>query len=390
MPDLVYFLSHPIQYQVPLIRRIVESGLDMEVVYQTTAGAESYFDAEFNQQVAWDIPLLSGYRYHVLPAASRSASLRKQATLHLQNLPPKAVWAHGWGTPYARAGWFAARDLGIPVLMRGDAQLLCRKGGPARRLAHRILLTWLFRRVDHFLAIGSANRDYYRHYGVPDSRITLMPYAVDNDFFMNRCASASPARESLRHQLGIPAGAPVILFAGKFIWEKSLDVLLQAMGKMMRTSPAGPKPHLLLAGDGLLRGELEPLAVVQAPGHIHFLGFQNQSAMPALYDLCDVFVLPSVFDQWGLVVNEAMCAGKPVVVSDHVGASRDLVRPGQNGSVFPASDVDALAAALQHWCRPDAAAAGGRVSLEIIGRWDLDSNVKALHHALATLGSPPA
>lgn len=386
MPDLVYFLSHPIQYQVPLIRRIVDSGMDMEVVYQSIAGAEGYFDAEFNQEVAWDIPLLSGYRHQVLASAPGTPGWPKQAKDLLDRLRPGAVWVHGWGTPYARAGWFAAHDLGLPVLMRGDAQLLCRKGGMARRLAHRIILSWLFRRVDHFLAIGSANRDYYRHYGVPDSRITLMPYAVDNAFFRDRCAAARPGREALRRKLGLPAGAPVILFAGKFIWEKSLDVLLQAMGRL-RDGPS-PRPHLLLAGDGLLRGELEALAASQAPGHVHFLGFQNQSAMPGLYDLCDVMVLPSVFDQWGLVVNEAMCAGKPVVVSDHVGASRDLVRPGENGTVFPAGDAVTLAAALQHWCRADNSTAGGRASLEIIGRWDFDANVRALRHALAALGLP--
>src|SRR5208282_179819 len=80
---------------------------------------------------------------------------------------------------------------------------------------------------------------------------------------------------------------------------------------------------------------------------VHFLGFKNQGELPAFYDLCDVFVLPSHFEPWGLVVNEVMNAARPVIVSDRVGAAPDLVSDGVNGFIYPNGDVPALASKLR-------------------------------------------
>jgi glycosyltransferase involved in cell wall biosynthesis len=128
-----------------------------------------------------------------------------------------------------------------------------------------------------------------------------------------------------------------------------------------------------MVGDGELRPSLEKLAQETAPGRVKFLGFQNQTELPALYDLCDVFVLPSRFEPWGLVVNEVMNAGKPVIVSDQVGSGSDIVREGENGSIFPAGDVAGLTQILDRWCGDETAREqAGHQSLEIISKWGFD------------------
>jgi glycosyltransferase involved in cell wall biosynthesis len=142
-----------------------------------------------------------------------------------------------------------------------------------------------------------------------------------------------------------------------------------------------------MVGDGELRPALEKLAAEAAPGRVKFLGFRNQSELPALYDLCDVFVLPSAFEPWGLVVNEVMNAGKTVVVSDQVGSGPDLVREGENGSIFPAGDVAALARKLDQWCGNQAAREeAGRKSLEIISKWGFDAVLDGLRMTAHSLG----
>src|SRR5208283_4761924 len=123
------------------------------------------------------------------------------------------------------------------------------------------------------------------------------------------------------------------------------------------------------------RARLESSARALRWDSIRFIGFRNQSELPAMYDLCDVFVLPSEREPWGLVINEVMNAGKPVIVSDRVGAGPDLVEDGVNGFVFPARDVAALADRLQRMIEnPDARAAMGGRAFEKVARHGFDAD----------------
>jgi len=151
-------------------------------------------------------------------------------------------------------------------------------------------------------------------------------------------------------------------------------------------SDAAQLPYLLFVGDGPLKQPLERLAGVHNGTSIRFLGFKNQTELPAFYDLCDVFVLPSRFEPWGLVVNEAMNAGKPVIVSDRVGAGADLVGHADNGWVFPAGNVTALAKALQGACNLRSGLERmGKRSLARINKWDYDADYRGLQQAVAAV-----
>ena len=424
---IAYALTHPIQYQVPLIRHLRAGGIDLEVVYATDITARGYQDAGFGTRVTWDVPLLEGYPHRVLfpdaplPSGLRAFGRHRRAlSAAFDEIKPDAVWVHGWGNSYPLAALRAARLKNLPVLMRGETYLDCLHGGKLRRAVHAAALSLLFRSVSQFLAIGSANREYYRCHGVSDERIQLAPYAVDNAFFQARCQEASLNREKLRAELGIEPGRPVILFCAKLIPVKDPATLIRAVGRLagapahagasgdrvLANAPtndvgapakvrdsddralanAPTVPVLLMVGDGELRPSLEKLANEVAPGQVKFLGFRNQTELPALYDLCDLFVLPSVFEPWGLVVNEVMNAGKPVVVSDNIGSGHDLVRPGINGDVFPAGNVDALVEKMSPWLH-DAALRerGGEESLQIINHWGFEENLAGMRQAIESL-----
>jgi glycosyltransferase involved in cell wall biosynthesis len=135
-------------------------------------------------------------------------------------------------------------------------------------------------------------------------------------------------------------------------------------------------------GDGGSRLELERNATATGWKAIKFVGFRNQTEMPAFYDLCDVFVIPSMMEPWGLVVNEAMNAGKAIIASDRVGCAPDLVRRS-NGFIFKAGDVADLARTLRDTLAdPQRCAEMGRQSLEIINHWSFAEDLQGLHTAL--------
>lgn len=398
---VAYFLTHPIQYQSPLIRHVSAAGVDVEVVYATDAGSRTYFDPGFGQEVCWDVPLLEGYPHRILNReeptgshAAQQAHFERQISALLDEERFDAVWVHGWAHPFTQAAWRQARSRKIPLLLRGETFLGCVRGGKLRRLAHRLVFSRKFREVSAFLSVGKLNRQLYQAYGVPESKIFSMPYVVDNAFFQKRCQEAAPNREKLRAELGIEPGRRVILFCGKLIDVKDPGTLIRAVGKLVKPerqgnhvlTSAATAPVLLMVGDGELRPSLEKLAQETASGRVKFLGFQNQTELPALYDLCDVFVLPSRFEPWGLVVNEVMNAGKPVIVSDQVGSGPDLVMPGGNGGVFRAGDAADLADQLRPWLLDaERRAQGGAASLKRINAWGFEACADGLQRALRSL-----
>jgi glycosyltransferase involved in cell wall biosynthesis len=175
-----------------------------------------------------------------------------------------------------------------------------------------------------------------------------------------------------------------VLFAAKLIDRKRPDLLLGAFGRV-HADTSTHRPYLLFAGDGPMRAELEARAAAIAPHAVRFLGFQPQGDLPRWYDLCDLFVLPSAQDSWGLVINEVMCAGRAVIASDRVGAAADLVRPGENGAIFRTDHGDDLTRVLREaLVDPMRLAAMGQRSLEIIDRWSFTENVAGLRRALAS------
>ena len=128
---------------------------------------------------------------------------------------------------------------------------------------------------------------------------------------------------------------------------------------------------------------MQALAADAPANSIHFLGFRSQAELPPLYDICDVFVLPSNTEPWGLVTNEAMNAGRAIIATTEVGSARDLVRDGENGFIIEPGDIDALADRLLTLCRDrDLCDRMGQKSLEIIENWDFNADLAGLHEAL--------
>jgi glycosyltransferase involved in cell wall biosynthesis len=388
MVRLAYFVSHPIQYQAPLLRRIAaDPDIDLKVSFYSDFSLKAYKDPGFGKSIKWDVPLTEGYEHQFLDCWGSKQQhswyqqpIAKDIRNYLKQGQFDAIWVHGWSWLCSLQAILAAENLGIPILLRGESNGVKETAHPAKKIAKQTFLNWLFPKIAGFLYIGTMNRQFYQSYGINEERLFHVPYAVDNDYFGQQAANSRANQQQLRQSLNLEPGRPIILYAAKLIEVKRPQDLLFAYQSLSPDGRKEPEPYLLFVGDGALRPELEEKAKATGWNSIRFLGFRNQSEIPAMYDLCDVFVLPSSFEPWGLAINEVMNAGKAVVVSDQVGCAPDLVLEGENGRIFPVGDTKALALAMQ-WGISHRIQAG-EVSRKHIQNWSFEEDLCRLKNAL--------
>ena len=387
---LAYLVSHPIQYQAPLLRQIAaDPDIDLTVFFCSDISTRKHVDEGFGQVIEWDTPLLDCYKYVFLKAydddytPSVIRPINSGLARALKEGQFDALWVHGYMRLYHMISMFRARMMGVIVLNRDEAWELSAARGPIKNFIKHLLF-FALRKICHgWLVIGSANKDYYLAHGMKEETIFPMPYTVDNQYFREQAVAARTNQDVLRADLNLESGRPIILYASKFMERKRPEDLVEAVARLAK-DPKNQQPYLLMVGDGEQRAALEQqVQDLRIEGSVRVTGFRNQSELPSFYSLCDVFVLPSLLEPWGLAVNEVMTAGRAVVASDQVGAVFDLIRDGENGHVFPAGDVDALTTSLSHIVSdPDISEKMGQRSLEIIENWGFREDIEGLKSGL--------
>lgn len=380
-PRIAIVASHVIQYQAPLFQRLAASGeVDLTVFYCDSAGSEVYEDRDMKTTLAWDIPLLTGYQYERLHNSSPLGSLNGWGLVNF-DLPGRLIKGHfdavvfmGWGVVTYWLGFAVCYCRRIPFFLYGDSNEVPPNHSIRQRLRDRVLRA-LFARAAGFLVSGRYNSDYYRHYGADETRFFFVPWAVDNDRFERESRLTDVERNELRTAYGISPDALVIVFSGKLLPRKGPMDLLKAFADLPNRDGAA----VLFLGEGVERQRLEEFCKDRSLKNVRITGFLNQSILPKMYGISDVFVLPSYFDPRATVVNEAMAAGLACVVSDCIGPSGDIVRDGENGFVVPAGDVGALGSRLNRFVEERSLARQmGERSREIIERWSYREDVNGI------------
>jgi glycosyltransferase involved in cell wall biosynthesis len=390
---LAYVVSHPIQYQAPLLRRIArEPDIALTVLFGSDFSVRGYQDEGFGVEVRWDVPLLEGYTSEFLKplrdtgtvSATSPVSRGLYRRLLQEDGRPAfdALWVHGYASVNSLQAILAANALGIPVLLRAESWMGDRERSAWKLAAKKFFFRALGHGIAAVMPIGTLNAQYWQHYFGDAVPQFPMPYAVDNAWFSERAAAVDEA--NLRASLNLEAGRPVILFASKLQERKHADHLIEAYARFAAGSSAQETPYLVIVGDGEERTRLETMTRDLNLSGVRFTGFRNQSELPGFFRLADVFVLPSQHEPWGLIVNEAMAAGCAVIVSDDVGCHVDLVTDGIEGFVYPVGDVAALAQALRRvFAAPQTAAKMGEAARQRMATWSFEEDVHGLRAALA-------
>lgn len=352
MPEQRYrvlaLATHPVQYMTPLFRRMAaHPALDFQVAYCTLRGAEGAHDPEFGANIQWDVPLLDGYTWsHVPNRGSGNESFfglcNPGLWEHIRRGKYDAVLCF---VGYVRASFWiaclASKFSTAAFLFGADATSLTPRDGRNWKIPIKKLF-WprLFRLADQVIVPSSDGRDFMCSLGIERDHVSLSGDCVDNEWWMQQ--SKKVDRAAVRASWGVSPGDTVVVFSAKLQpWKRPLD-LLRAFAKADLSSAL-----LVFAGEGPLRPQLEAEAAdLGVSARTRMLGFVNQSQLPAVYTAADLLVLPSGFEPFGLVVNEAMCCGCAAAASDCCGAARDLVAPVSPDLVFRCGDIDALAKIL--------------------------------------------
>ena len=299
--------------------------------------------AGFGVGFDWDVDLVSGYEHVFMTNVARRPGLDRfggcdtpSVLSHLGSSESDCVLIMGWQfKAYVQAA-IAAKRLGLPLLVRGDSQLDTPRG-MFKRAAKNLIYPGLLRAFDAALYVGERSKAYWHHYRYPESRLFFSPHCVDNDWFAARATTAT--RDALRAKLGISPETKVLLFVGKLQPFKRPTDLVAAAAHLNKM---GEQIAVIVAGAGEMADEISQVA--KSVGVVaHLLGFCNQTEMPAIYAASDVLVLPSEHETWGLVANEALACGKPIVLADTVGSAPDLAADGSAGRVYPAGNILSLA-----------------------------------------------
>jgi glycosyltransferase involved in cell wall biosynthesis len=377
---LAIITTHPIQYNAPLFKLLHQRGnIEIKVFY--TWGEEvlqKKFDPGFNKNIEWDIPLLDGYEYKFVENIAKdkgsyhfrgidNPSLNKE----IESWGADAILVYGWSfkSHLKVMRYFKGK---IPVLFRGDSTLL-QQQGKLKTLFRKIFLSWVYKYVDTALYVGTHNKAYFKNCGLKENQLHFAPHAIDNARFQTTNENEGWAI-NFKKTNSIPDDHLIFMFAGKLEEKKNVGLLLSAFSTIPVTKTA-----LVIVGNGPLEQELK--ATYLKGTNIYFSDFQNQKNMPAVYQLADVFVLPSKgpSETWGLAINEAMAAGKAILASDACAAAIDLIKPGANGYIFK-SDVmeDAVNKIKLLGNSKVQLAAFGKASAAIIESWSYEKICTAI------------
>jgi glycosyltransferase involved in cell wall biosynthesis len=240
------------------------------------------------------------------------------------------------------------------------------------------LKAFFIARCERFVVPGKTSGEYLESLGSAQKDILIAPNAVDNVWFKTQSDEIRHRAAEFRESLGLPPR--YVLFAGRLVPQKGVFDLLDAYAKL--GSNTRSQIGLVFAGDGVCRAELEQRAKRISPGLICFPGFAHRENLAGLYALAEAFILPTHTDPWGLVVNEAMACGLPIIVSSVAGCSADLVKDGWNGYVVPPGDSDRLSAAMNSLVRqPDLRERMGARSAEWIQNYSPQACANGLAEA---------
>ena len=347
-------------YRIPVFNALAAmQEIDLHVIFLAETDASLRQWRVYKEEIRFSYETLPNWRRRV---RGYNVLLNHGTREALAKAKPEVVVCGGYS--YV-AMWQAlrwARKRLIPVFLWSESNAQDRRRAT---LPIEFLKKAFLRGSSGFIVPGKSAREYLKVFGVPERAIFTAPNAVDNDFFAEAAAAARRGDAALREKLGLPER--YYLFVGRMISGKGIFELLQAYGQLDPT--VRERIGLMYVGEGAGREACEKQAAEIRSGRIGFRGFLHREELAVYYGLAECLVFPTFSDPWGLVVNEAMACGLPVIATSVAGCTSDLVQDGANGRVVEAGDVGALSAAMREMATDeDLRISMGKRSRELIGK----------------------
>lgn len=377
-PRVTVLSELPTPYRWPLFRRLLDRD-DLHVRVLFYARTEADRDWDLDVDGTRGVEFLPGSVWHVRGRRSLFFHWNPVVWRRVHARETDVVVVPGWSMPTSLLAVLACRLRGIPYVLFSETHTR-RQRSWWLRLLRGLVLRPVIGGASAWLATGSLSAEYLVEHGATAERIRRFANTPDVEALARAVEDERERRAETRAQFGLPADAFVTVHVGRLIGAKDVGTLL---GAQARLEARGTMHWLCVVGDGVERAALEQQAVALGLARVRFLGALRPEQLPALWAAVDAFALASVHEPWGVVVNEAMAAGLPVLLSDRVGAAPDLVEPGVNGDRFPAGDDARLAELLRGLADdPDGARAKGRESARIVAEWGYGPTIRGFVEAV--------
>jgi glycosyltransferase involved in cell wall biosynthesis len=366
-------------YRIPVFNALaLHKSIDLHVIFL----AET--DPTLRQ---WDVHKDDiEFSYQVLPSWRRRVGkhnvlLNRGVGSALSKSSPEAILCGGYNYLASWQALLWARRHRVPFSLWVESTTRDLRSGS--RLVN-FLKARFMHQCSTFVVPGKASFKYVMNYGAPEESIFIAPNAVDIKFFSQRGEAVRRDAPTHRRMLRLPTR--FFLFVGRLVRDKGVFDLMQAYASL--ASELRAEIGLVLVGDGAARPELERLAKMIVPGEVFFPGFAQQEQLATYYALAEMFVFPTHSDPWGLVVNEAMACGLPIISSNVAGCVEDLVEDRWNGRVVAAGDIQSLAFAMEELAtNPEARCQMGQRSQERILHYSPEACAAGIANAVFSSGA---
>lgn len=367
-----YILSHPIQYQVPLIR-FLSKRLKIKVNYRINTASKKYYDKGFNKKILIDNKLLSGYDYKFLKFFGPNKidnffPLTYEFIQENFSDDSNIIWIHGSKNWYNLIVIFLSFFFNKKVFLRDELNFIKRRNFFNYNL-NKLFYIIIDPFIKCYLSIGKINDHAYKIFGIKKHKIFNVPYVVDNKRFYVK---------NKRYNKKI-----TILFVGKLIHKKGCDLFLKSIIILNKDLFFRKNVIIDIIGDGILKSELINFKKEKNLKNVNFLGFKDQNSIKKYYKKSHIFVMPSREENWGLSVNEAMCSKNAIILSKNVGCRNDLLKKNFNGFYFKNNDHKDLAKQISKlYKNKNKIKKFGQNSFKIISKWTFQECLIGLNNAI--------
>ena len=338
MKKLAIITTHPIQYQIPLFKILKKFGIEAYVFFASRHGMSlKNKDPEFLKKIKWNNEKysLSGYRSFFSKNQKRNIDDFKLSFDEIENKLKKEKFEHililGWNNLHYLKSFYYALKLNIKIILRVETNLKSQVN-ILKKIIKFIFLRFLFKNITYFLSIGKLNRQFYLSHNIHQKKIFPAPYFVDNKFF-----SLKITKNNIKKKFKLE-DKKIILFVGKLIDRKNPIEFLK-LAKQYQTKA---KYHFIIIGDGYLKKDCKNFIKKNRLKNVSLKGFVNQRELRKYYKMSDLMIVTSLYETWGLVINEAFCFHVPVICTSKCGAAKDLIINGKTGYTYKSGNLNQL------------------------------------------------
>ena len=365
-------------YRIPLFNALARHPeAELHVVFMAETDPQLRQWRVYKEEIKFSYEVLPSWRRRI---GGRHALLNRGVGRALSAFGPNVILCGGYNYLASWQALLWAKVHNVPLLLWSESH---RHELRRVRPLVEFLKDEFLHRCNGFVVPGLMAREYIQGRNIKDDVIFTAPNAVENDLFAAVAADARRNARERRMELNLPDR--YFLFAGRLVREKGVFELLSAYAKL--DEQIRRQMGLVFVGDGASRQELEEQAKGISPGMIRFAGFAHREQLAAYYALADVMVLPTYTDTWGLVVNEGMACGSPVILSRAAGCAADLLKENWNGLLVPPRDVQSLAAAMKSIAsQPDLRAKMAANSLDRISHYSAEEWSIGILRAMEAVG----